>query len=431
MPRLARMGGNSSGHLSRRRRHGLQPTARIAQRIDGPGTARDPRRTFTSRCSDGAEDVGRHRRGPRARPRHAGAHPRRAIAARLAPTFGRRTMRGVERSVAQASRATNAIVQHGRGARAVRAHARARVARERGSESRRRRGTLWNGTWGRRPVNTLTVEREFELTDAEFKRLRDLVHVRTGIALSDAKREMLYGRLARRLRKPNMTSFAKYCDLVERGGAEELQELTNAITTNLTSFFRENHHFEMLAGEAFPQIEAARSVTQRIRLWSAGCSTGEEPYSLAVVVREMLAHLPRWDIKLLATDIDSKVVATAAEGEYPEERFSGAPAERLKKWFPQVAARPGFKAASPELKSLITFKQLNLLDSWPMKGPFDIIFCRNVVIYFDKATQRTLFDRMAELQEPGGWLFVGHSESLLNVTRRYKLVGRTVYRRTD
>ncbi len=172
-------------------------------------------------------------------------------------------------------------------------------------------------------MNTLTVEREFELTDAEFKRLRDLVHLRTGIALSDAKREMLYGRLARRLRKLNMTSFAKYCDLVEHGGAEELQELTNAITTNLTSFFRENHHFEMLAGEAFPQIEAARSVTQRIRLWSAGCSTGEEPYSLAVVMREMLAHLPRWDIKLLATDIDSKVVATAAEGEYAEERFSG------------------------------------------------------------------------------------------------------------
>ena len=280
-------------------------------------------------------------------------------------------------------------------------------------------------------MNTLTVEREFELTDAEFQRLRDLVHVRTGVALSDAKREMLYGRLARRLRKLNMTSFAKYCDLVERGGAEELQELTNAITTNLTSFFRENHHFEMLAGEAFPQIEAARSVTQRIRLWSAGCSTGEEPYSLAVVVREMLAHLPRWDIKLLATDIDSKVVATAAEGEYADERFSGAQTERLKKWFPQVAARPGCKAASPELKSLITFKQLNLLDSWPMKGPFDVIFCRNVVIYFDKATQRTLFDRMAELQEPGGWLFVGHSESLLNVTRRYKLVGRTVYRRTD
>jgi chemotaxis protein methyltransferase CheR len=280
-------------------------------------------------------------------------------------------------------------------------------------------------------VNTLTAEKEFELSDAEFKRLRDLVHVRTGIALTDAKREMLYGRLARRLRKLNLASFAKYCDLLEQGGAAELQELTNAITTNLTSFFRESHHFETLAGEAFPQIESTRSVTRRIRLWSAGCSTGEEPYSLAVVMREMLAHLPQWDIKLLATDIDSKVVATAAEGMYAAERFNDVRSERIRCWFPQIAARPGFNAASAELKSLITFKQLNLLDPWPMKGPFDVIFCRNVVIYFDKATQRALFDRMAELQEPGGWLFIGHSESLFNVTRRYELVGRTVYRRTD
>ena len=280
-------------------------------------------------------------------------------------------------------------------------------------------------------MNTLTAEKEFELSDAEFKRLRDLVQVRTGIALTDAKREMLYGRLARRLRKLNLASFAKYCDLLEQGGAEELQELTNAITTNLTSFFRESHHFETLAGEAFPQIESTRSATRRIRLWSAGCSTGEEPYSLAVVMREMLAHLPQWDIKLLATDIDSKVVATAAEGMYAAERFNGVRAERIRCWVPQIAARSGFNAASAELKSLITFKQLNLLDPWPMKGPFDVIFCRNVVIYFDKATQRTLFDRMAELQEPGGWLFIGHSENLLNVTRRYKLVGRTVYRRTD
>jgi chemotaxis protein methyltransferase CheR len=274
-------------------------------------------------------------------------------------------------------------------------------------------------------------EQEFELTDAEFKRLRDLVHVRTGIALSDAKRELVYGRLARRLRKLKLTSFAQYCELVETGEAEELQELTNAITTNLTSFFRENYHFEKLAAEAFPQIVSKRSAARRMRLWSAGCSTGEEPYSLAVVIREALAHLPNWDIKLLATDIDSKVVATASEGVYAAERFKGVSAERVRNWFPNVAGRPGFSAAADELKSLVTFKQLNLLHPWPMKGPFDIIFCRNVVIYFDKDTQRTLFDRMAGLQEPGGWLFVGHSENLLNVTQRYKLVGRTVYRRTE
>jgi chemotaxis protein methyltransferase CheR len=282
-------------------------------------------------------------------------------------------------------------------------------------------------------VSTRTSElvHEFELTDAEFKRLREIVHARTGIALSDAKRELVYGRLARRLRKLKLTSFAEYCQLVESAGSEELQELTNAITTNLTSFFRENYHFEQLSVEALPQIASKRSATRRIRLWSAGCSTGEEPYSLAVALREGLARLPNWDIKLLATDIDSKVVATAAEGVYAADRFKGVSPERVRNWFPPVAGRPGFSAASAELKALITFKQLNLLEPWPMKGPFDVIFCRNVVIYFDKATQRGLFDRMADLQEPGGWLFIGHSENLLNVTRRYKLVGRTVYRRVE
>ena len=274
-------------------------------------------------------------------------------------------------------------------------------------------------------------DQEFEFTDAEFNRLRELVHVRTGIALSDAKRELMYGRLARRLRKLKLKSFAQYCELIDRGEAQELQELTNAITTNLTSFFRESHHFQTLAAEALPQIVSKRSATRRMRLWSAGCSTGEEAYSLAVVMREALLRLHQWDIKLLATDIDSKVVATAAEGIYAAERFTAVSAERVRNWFPNVAGRPGFSAASDELKSLVTFKQLNLLHPWPMKGPFDVIFCRNVVIYFDKDTQRTLFDRMAGMQEPGGWLFVGHSENLLNVADGYELVGRTVYRRAD
>jgi chemotaxis protein methyltransferase CheR len=277
----------------------------------------------------------------------------------------------------------------------------------------------------------LELVHEFELTDAEFKRLREIVHARTGIALSEAKRELVYGRLARRLRKLKLTSFAEYCRLVEGAESEELQELTNAITTNLTSFFRENYHFEQLSAEVLPQIASNRSARRRMRLWSAGCSTGEEPYSLAVVLREGLARLPNWDIKLLATDIDSKVVATAAEGVYAADRFKGVSTERVRNWFPPIAGRPGFSAASADLKALITFKQLNLLEPWPMKGPFDVIFCRNVVIYFDKATQRGLFDRMADLQEPGGWLFIGHSENLLNVTRRYKLVGRTVYRRVE
>ncbi len=280
-------------------------------------------------------------------------------------------------------------------------------------------------------MSSQPVDHEFEFTDSQFQRLRDLVYARTGIALSEAKRELVYGRLARRLRKLKFESFAEYCELVEREDSDELQELTNAITTNLTSFFRENYHFEQLAAEALPQIEAKRSAARRLRIWSAGCSTGEEPYSLAVVLREALAHLPNWDIKLLATDIDSKVVATAAAGVYAADRFKGVSTERVRNWFPQAAGRSGFFEASAELKALVTFRQLNLLDAWPMKGPFDVIFCRNVVIYFDKATQRKLFDRMADMQEPGGWLFIGHSENLHNVTNRYKLVGRTVYRRLE
>ena len=280
-------------------------------------------------------------------------------------------------------------------------------------------------------MSTRAAVREFEFTQAEFNRLRKLVHAHTGIALSDAKRELVYGRLALRLRKLKLSSFAEYCKLVEFGHAEELQELTNAITTNLTSFFRESHHFELLAAETLPQLVRENCAARRMRVWSAGCSTGEEPYSLAILLRESLAHLLSWDIKLLATDIDSTVLATAAAGIYAAERFKEVSAERLGRFFPQVAGRSGYHAAADELKQLITFKRLNLLDAWPIRGPFDIIFCRNVVIYFDKDTQRGLFERMAELQRPGGWLFIGHSENLFNVTHRYQLLRRTVYRRLE
>jgi chemotaxis protein methyltransferase CheR len=271
---------------------------------------------------------------------------------------------------------------------------------------------------------------KFELSDAEFERLRAIVYARTGIALSDAKRELVYGRLARRLRKLQVKSFAEYCQLVESGDPEELQELTNAITTNLTSFFRENHHFEQLADEILPDIERRRQSQRRMRFWSAGCSTGEEPYSIATVLREKLEHLRDWDVKLLATDIDSNVLSLAAEGRYPGERFRGMTPPRLRR-FPPLDEQHEFRSADSDLRSLITFKRLNLLDPWPMQGPFDAIFCRNVIIYFDKDTQKRLFERMARLQEPGSWLFIGHSENLFNVTTLYRLVGRTVYQRVS
>jgi chemotaxis protein methyltransferase CheR len=280
-------------------------------------------------------------------------------------------------------------------------------------------------------MNTRPAAQEFVLTDSEFDRLRQVVRELTGIALTEAKRELVYSRLARRLRKLKLSSFSEYCAMVEIGHGDELQELTNAITTNLTSFFRERYHFEQLATEALPQLIKDRAATRRARIWSAGCSTGEEPYSLAIVLREAFERLSNWDVRLLATDIDSKVLETAAAGTYPEERLKGPDAARIARWFTQVENDATHRIARDELKSLITFKQLNLFDTWPMKGPFDVIFCRNVVIYFDKDTQRKLFDRMADIQEPGGWLFIGHSENLFNVTKRYKLVGRTVYRRVE
>ena len=259
--------------------------------------------------------------------------------------------------------------------------------------------------------------------------MRALVHVRTGIALTDAKREMLYGRLARRLRKLNLASFAKYCDLLEQGGAEELQELTNAITTNLTSFFRESHHFETLAGEAFPQIESTRSATRRIRLWSAGCSTGEEPYTIALVLRREIADMNRHDVKILATDIDTDVLAKASRGEYSAEALDHIPDPFCRYFKPIEESETSAIKVAPDVRSLITFRPLNLVQPWPMKGPFDAIFCRNVMIYFDAPTKAKLIERFVKLIKPGGWLYIGHSESLLGSHAGLHLMGRTIYRR--
>ena len=278
-------------------------------------------------------------------------------------------------------------------------------------------------------MSTRLAVQEFVLTDSEFERLRALVHELTGIALAESKRELVYSRLARRLRKLKLKSFGDYCAMLEGGDGAELQELTNAMTTNLTSFFREDYHFEQLAAEALPYLAKSRAAMRRVRIWSAGCSTGEEPYSIAMVLREAQPLFAGWDVRLLATDIDSKVVETAAAGIYSAERLRGVNPQRLMRWFkPSDQALRQYEVAA-DLRSLATFRQLNLLNAWPFKGPFDVIFCRNVTIYFDKETQRLLFERLAKLQEPGAWLFIGHSENLFNVTQCYKSVGRTVYRK--
>ncbi len=270
-------------------------------------------------------------------------------------------------------------------------------------------------------------DREFRLSDREFAEIRRLVREHTGISLAESKRELVYSRLVRRLRRLSLPSFADYIELLGRGEPVELEEFTNAITTNLTSFFRESHHFDFLVKTVLPALEKRNAATRRLRIWSAGCSTGEEPYSIAIALQEEMARFRGWDIRILATDLDSNVVAHAQAGEYKVERFEKVPGSRRERWFDASAS--GSLIASAELKSLITFRQLNLMHQWPFKGPFDVIFCRNVVIYFDKETQRALFDRMAELQRIDDHLFIGHSESLFKVCDRYQLIGKTIYRK--
>ena len=271
--------------------------------------------------------------------------------------------------------------------------------------------------------------REFAFTDADFEGLRTLVRAATGINLADSKRELVYGRIARRLRALEIDSFKAYRELLADGDPQELVEFCNAITTNLTSFFRESHHFDHLRDSVLkPWAEAGPG--RRMRIWSAGCSTGEEPDSIAMTIAE---SVPRWqsrDIRILATDIDSQVLAHGRAGLYTAERVAGMGARRTAACFEEGAdgGRRTFKVRD-ELASLIAFKQLNLMHDLPMPGPIDAIFCRNVVIYFDKDTQRQLFARIARLQRPGQLLFLGHSETLFRVSDDYTLIGKTIYRR--
>ncbi len=269
--------------------------------------------------------------------------------------------------------------------------------------------------------------REFVLTDRDFNTIRKIVSDRTGIVLSDGKRDMIYGRLVRRLRTLGLSGFSEYCDLISREDGGELSEFINAITTNLTAFFRENHHFEFLENELLPFIMENKKES-KLRIWSAGCSSGEEPYSIAMTVRENIPD--SWDIKILATDLDTNMVNKASAGVYDEGRVSGLDKKRLRRWVKKGrGSNSGMIKISDELRNIITFKQLNLMNDWPFKGPFDFIFCRNVVIYFNKDTQRILFNRFADLLPDGGHIFIGHSESMFNVCDRFKLLGKTIYKK--
>jgi chemotaxis protein methyltransferase CheR len=271
--------------------------------------------------------------------------------------------------------------------------------------------------------------REFAFGEEDFQALRALVKSLTGIHLSEQKRELVYGRLTRRLRALQLRTFAEYREQLN-GNVQELAELCNAITTNLTSFFREPHHFQYLREHVLAPLLADPRGRRRLRIWSAGCSTGEEPYSIAMTVLEALPDPAGWDVRILATDLDSEVLERARRGIYPPERTATVSPERLQRFFVERQEASGIcRQIAPAVAALVTFKQLNLIHGLPMRGPLDAIFCRNVVIYFDKETQRELFARIARLQRSGDLLFLGHSESLFKVCDNYALIGKTIHRR--
>jgi len=279
-------------------------------------------------------------------------------------------------------------------------------------------------------VNKVDFEnKEFPFTDKDFSFIQNLVAERTGIVLSDIKRTMVYSRITRRIRHCGVRDFSEYCDLLKSGEESELISFTNAITTNLTSFFREPHHFKYLESTVLPEIEKNKQ-NKKIRVWSAGCSSGEEPYSIAMTICDYFKKKSGWDIKILATDLDYDMVKHASKGIYKEERVTGLDRNHLRDYVKKGKGDlQGSVKMDSQLMDMITFKQLNLLHDWPFKGPFDFMFCRNVVIYFNKETQRELFDRYANNLSDNAALFIGHSESLYKVTDRFMSMGQTIYRK--
>jgi chemotaxis protein methyltransferase CheR len=264
---------------------------------------------------------------------------------------------------------------------------------------------------------------EFALSEREFSRIRKRLYEAAGISLSDAKRTLVIARLSRLVRNLRLPSFDAYLDCLERdGSAAHAQDFVNALTTNLTRFWREEHHFVHL-------VEYVRGLVQtrtdrRLRIWSAGCSTGQEPYTIALDLLDAVPELKRWDFKILATDIDTAVIAKAATGIYPDSELNGLGQDRVRLFDNLGDGRVQVPRA---VAQTISFKPLNLMAPWPMKGPFDAIFCRNVAIYFDKATQGELFERLGKMLSPGAFLYIGHSENPGSASAGFRLVGKTIY----
>ena len=265
---------------------------------------------------------------------------------------------------------------------------------------------------------------EIPLSEREFSRIKARVYEVAGISLSDAKRTLVVSRLSKIVRALGLPGFDAYVDFLERGSSPvDGQAFVNALTTNLTRFYREDHHFEHLRDHVRALI-ASKPRGARLRIWSAGCSTGQEPYTIGMDLLAALPELKRWDFKILATDIDTAVLAKAAHGVYPESELSGLSSERARLL---EKTGDGHIQVPAQVSELVSFKPLNLITAWPMKGPFDAIFCRNVAIYFDKPTQGQMFGRFANLLAPEAFLYIGHSENLGSGGEGFRLVGKTIY----
>ena len=269
-------------------------------------------------------------------------------------------------------------------------------------------------------------DREFQFSSADFERVRELIYKHAGISLSPIKQDMVYSRLARRLRARGDRTFAEYLDRAQRD-PDEWETFVNSLTTNLTSFFREAHHFDILAERLKKHVGRTP-----FRLWCSAASTGEEPYSLAITACEAFNTLTP-PVQIIATDIDTNVLATAEKGVYGMDRVDRLSKERMQRFFLKgTGAQAGFARVRPELQRLIEFKRINLLDkTWAVQGPFDVMFCRNVMIYFDKPTQHEILKRFMPMLKADGLLFAGHSESFLHAADIFRSLGRTVYERTD
>ena len=273
-------------------------------------------------------------------------------------------------------------------------------------------------------------KREFHYTRQNFECLRAMSNEHSGIMVPDDKFDMFYSRLSKHLRRLGLNSFSEYCELLTKQGGDEFSCFINSITTNLTSFFRENHHFEYLKNTVIPELLKKNATEREIRIWSAGCSTGEEAYSIAMTLVE---NLPGgWRVKILATDLDTDVLATASNGIYPQERIQGMPADKVQRWFMRGKGPQTSRVQiRPVLQSIITFRQLNLMGPWPMRRTFDCIFCRNVLIYFDQDTKKQLVNRFADILADQSYLFIGHSESLHRINTRYQFIGKTIYQKEN